>query len=1133
MSDTIDIGAARIRLIVDAAQFDPIIAQGKNAIVGFGNLAQQTYDKTEKGTRRAADALLDYVNSLGRADSAFDKYLRTASRMGVEKPVLDAAIDSWGRYQAVLEDTEAQAKKTAAATAGLRQLAGFMGEARQANAQSAFNTQLGVVQQPTIDYDKRQAAEDLWGDSLVRENEELERQAALEEVIANARSSQAAMTAQQEFNSLLGINNSAQQEAIDLQQRRADALGAFIPMLEEEAKLEQENRALVDKQQAFLQQLENIANTSGKTYYQMLQLKAAEAGVSEQAAPLIANIERQNKTMGAGTLSAKQYEFALRGLPAQFTDIVVSLQGGQKPLTVLLQQGGQIKDMFGGVGNAIKVVADKIKGLVTNPWVLLTGVVLALGAAALEAQSRMQSLALATAKGNQTAGSAEGLSTLAESLSKLDHTSLGNADAAVASLAAAGKLTGDNLNAAAQATARWATITGQGVDDIAGKFNDLASNPMEAVLNGTLKVTDAQYAQLEALDRTGQKAAEVTLAVKLYQDQVNSNSDEVLRHLSKGEQGWIKLEAAITNAWHATGLFVKEFAGSAFNRAMNPSLSNFATAGMSEGALDLSPDSSGSSLFGGGVPAGAGAGTDKPPIASAPTLTPLQANSNKEAQRALDEYGTKTQKFNTQLMLLQGTLTGASDGFLKMNNIIKSSEGTFSGAGYDKLVNGLRLKVFGQNAGGDPTRPIKEWEKTVLDSLKAAQVGVDAYYADGNINASQYYSVLDSLAKADLDTQLDSITKQQAAIKTRENTQAQYAQLEQQRQTVLQEYAKTKATNDRNELIATQAKIVAYHDYVQALADANIQIDRQGNQAAAAVGTGSREASLNNALSDAKYQSSLKDRAAQDAVDALPGGGDKTAAQLEANKKIAADQDALITQLGLIQSQYNKLTAAQSDWSNGAMKAWQDWSDEVSNVAAQTNTLFTGMFNDLTNDLAKFVKTGHLSFSDFISDALAQIEKSGIQYALQQAFKYLSSVGGSDDKDSVIGGGFGSIGTGIGTILSDIGIFAKGAAFGDSAGLSGYSNSVVTRPTYFPFARGGVPNVGLMGEKAGSPGEAIMPLTRTSGGELAVKTTGNAPAARNLTINQAFVVPGAQSRQTQSQLAVKNYGAAQRAARRS
>lgn len=53
----------------------------------------------------------------------------------------------------------------------------------------------------------------------------------------------------------------------------------------------------------------------------------------------------------------QEMSFALRGVPAQFTDIAVSLASGQQPLTVLLQQGGQLKDMFGGIGPAAKPLA--------------------------------------------------------------------------------------------------------------------------------------------------------------------------------------------------------------------------------------------------------------------------------------------------------------------------------------------------------------------------------------------------------------------------------------------------------------------------------------------------------------------------------------------------------------------------------------------------------------------------------------------------------------------------------------------------------------------------------------------------------------------------------------------------------
>ncbi|MEC4022195.1 phage tail tape measure protein [Pseudomonas fulva] len=62
-------------------------------------------------------------------------------------------------------------------------------------------------------------------------------------------------------------------------------------------------------------------------------------------------------------VSAGQTAAALRQLPAQFTDIFTSLAGGQNPLLVLIQQGGQIVDSFGGIGPTLDVLGEKIRSV--------------------------------------------------------------------------------------------------------------------------------------------------------------------------------------------------------------------------------------------------------------------------------------------------------------------------------------------------------------------------------------------------------------------------------------------------------------------------------------------------------------------------------------------------------------------------------------------------------------------------------------------------------------------------------------------------------------------------------------------------------------------------------------------------
>ncbi|HDU3683124.1 TPA: phage tail length tape measure family protein [Klebsiella aerogenes] len=73
-------------------------------------------------------------------------------------------------------------------------------------------------------------------------------------------------------------------------------------------------------------------------------------------------------------MSAAQTAFAMRMIPVQMTDIVVGLSTGQSPFMVLMQQGGQLKDMFGGIIPAIKGVSTYVMGLV-NPFTVAAGVV--------------------------------------------------------------------------------------------------------------------------------------------------------------------------------------------------------------------------------------------------------------------------------------------------------------------------------------------------------------------------------------------------------------------------------------------------------------------------------------------------------------------------------------------------------------------------------------------------------------------------------------------------------------------------------------------------------------------------------------------------------------------------------------
>ncbi|EPK6501901.1 phage tail tape measure protein [Klebsiella aerogenes] len=141
--------------------------------------------------------------------------------------------------------------------------------------------------------------------------------------------------------------------------------------------------------QSFVASLETQVSTIGKTRTELLELKAAELGVTEQTSPLIARLREQDDAWKKGEISAGQYRQAMRQLPAQITDVVTSLAGGQPVWLVAIQQGGQIKDSFGGIGNAAKALLSFL-----NPVNVVLGVVaVTMGAVAIHARTVQKEIA--------------------------------------------------------------------------------------------------------------------------------------------------------------------------------------------------------------------------------------------------------------------------------------------------------------------------------------------------------------------------------------------------------------------------------------------------------------------------------------------------------------------------------------------------------------------------------------------------------------------------------------------------------------------------------------------------------------------------------------------------------------------
>lgn len=152
--------------------------------------------------------------------------------------------------------------------------------------------------------------------------------------------------------------------------------------------------------------------------------------------------------------------------------------------------------------------------------------------------------------------------------------------------------------------------------------------------------------------------------------------------------------------------------------------------------------------------------------------------------------------------------------------------------------------------------------------------------------------------------------------------------------------------------------------------------------------------------------------------------------------------------------------------------------------------------NSFGDAFADFVATGKSSFADMAKSILQDLSRMIAKAALFQALSAIPGVGSFLG----LGAAKGAVTKGMTpptTIPGGVGAMAANGLAVARNGIVPYAKGgLVTKPTLFQYAQGGVGNYGLMGE-AGT--EAIMPLRRGSNGKLGVESSGG--GASNVVIN--------------------------------
>ncbi|WP_052995394.1 phage tail tape measure protein, partial [Shigella sonnei] len=209
-----------------------------------------------------------------------------------------------------------------------------------------------------------------------------------------------------------------------------------------------------------------------------------------------------------------QYKAAMRMLPAQFTDVATQLAGGQSPWLILLQQGGQVKDSFGGMIPMFRGLA----GAITLPMVGATSLAVATGALAYAWYQGNSTLSdfnkTLVLSGNQAGLTADRMLVLSRAGQAAGLT-FNQTSESLTALVNAGVRGGEQFEAISQSVARFSSASGVEVDKVAEAFGKLTTDPtsgLTAMARQFHNVTAEQIAYVAQLQRSGDEAGALQAA---------------------------------------------------------------------------------------------------------------------------------------------------------------------------------------------------------------------------------------------------------------------------------------------------------------------------------------------------------------------------------------------------------------------------------------------------------------------------------------------------------------------------------------------------------------------------------------------------------------------------------------------
>ena len=769
-------------------------------------------------------------------------------------------------------------------------------------------------------------------------------------------------------------------------------------------------------------------------------------------------------------LTAKQQTAALRQVPAQLTDIFVSLQGGQNPLTVLIQQGGQLKDVFGGVVPAAKALGGAVAGLI-SPWTVLAAIIGVAAVAYWQFESRQNALNRSLIMtGQQGRATAEDLNAIAASLDSIAGVTAGQASDALAQVVSSGRIAANQWELVTQAAVTTLNATGKAVKETVAEYEELSRDPTSAVLRLNESehfLTQTLFDRIAAMQDAGDIEGAAALATETRAAAQIERDKQIEESLGLVSGAWYNIKRSAAEAWDESANYFTNLDRDAKQAVdtLGRLLASFRMGGVG-GAFGMQAALSGQNV--------AGSGTSSPSGPTSQELAALKAIRDGNLTRE------QRQKLEEQQIINIKKLTAAqidSDA-----DIIASRKAYEASLPKDKSGAGAARSLANAEASLEIAQ-IKNQEEAQRNVIQNSTKLLQAEYSARIVSADAYYAKQRDLLQQDASTQEKSLTAQIAFLRERNvtgkdsvNVNTQIADLELRLTKVRADTATQTVILGIQEKELADKRKEAYQDYKYNLDRSVESIKKQVDAQIVAIMYGQREAEKQQKLTE------IYDRQTEALRKLLLQKERKEISPEEYSQRVEAENQAAAQSADAVISGYERMKTAQADWLNGLRSGVADWIDQTQNVAQQINQMTTRALDGTVDALTTLFTTGKNTFKELLADIGKELVRF---FAKQAVMKFISMfIGGGSSWDGSLTGNDSSnpfAGIGNGTISWN----AKGGVYPGAAGLSALSGTILTRPTPFLFARGAALGVG--GE-AGP--EAVMPLQRGPNGKLGVQMYG-------------------------------------------